>query len=177
MARHNPAELLTGGVVLAIAAGFMVFAVASTGKSFGRGGYDLHATFDHVDGLAPGGDVRIAGVKVGSISAISLDPKTYLANVVFSVQDGIELTDDSSATVSSDGLLGGKYLALATGGDEKILKPGGEITITQGLVNLESLISKYIFPSVGDKSGAGAKSGAGQSAAPSQTGGSLAPLK
>jgi len=182
MARHNPAELLTGAVVLAVAVGFMVFAVASTGKTFGQSGYSLHATFDHVDGLSPGGDVRIAGVKVGSISAISLDPKTYLANVVFSVQSGIELTDDSSATVSSDGLLGGKYLALATGGDEKILKPGGEITITQGSVNLEGLISKYIFPSVGDKGSAGATgakpgAAAGQGSAPAQSSGSLAPLK
>jgi phospholipid/cholesterol/gamma-HCH transport system substrate-binding protein len=169
MARHNPAELVTGAIVLAVAGTFMVFAVASTGKSFGGGGYDLHAVFDHVDGLSLGADVRIAGVKVGSVTTIALDPKTYLADVHFSVQNDIQLTDDSSATVASDGLLGGKYLALATGGDEKTLKPGGEITITQGSINLESLIGKYIFGSTGGKGGDAPK--------PSGSSGGLAPLK
>jgi phospholipid/cholesterol/gamma-HCH transport system substrate-binding protein len=69
------------------------------------------------------------------------------------VQDDVKLTDDSSATVSTDGLLGGKYLALATGGDDKFLKPGGTVTITQGSVNLEALIGKYIFGSTGNKGG------------------------
>jgi phospholipid/cholesterol/gamma-HCH transport system substrate-binding protein len=116
MANHNPAELATGAVVLAVAGGFLVFAVANTGRSFGHSGYSLHASFDHVDGLATGADVRIAGVKVGSVQAITLDPKTYEADVSFTVQDGFPLTTDSSATVATDGLLGGKYLALADGG-------------------------------------------------------------
>jgi phospholipid/cholesterol/gamma-HCH transport system substrate-binding protein len=88
-------------------------------------------------------------VKIGSVTGVKLDPKTYLAEVTLTVQDGIALTTDSSATVSTDGLLGGKYIALATGGEDKNLSDGGTITITQGSVNLESLISKYIFPSVG----------------------------
>ena len=167
MARHNPAELITGAVVLGVAALFGAFALANTGKSFGGGsGYDLHAKFDHVDGLSVGTDVRVAGVKVGSIQAISLDPKTYLANVVFSVQKDLQLSTDSSATVSTDGLLGGKYLALAPGGEEKMLQPGGEVTITQGSINLETLIGKYIFPSVGKSAGGDGKSSGG-----------LAPLK
>ncbi len=173
MARHNPAELVTGAVVLLVAGGFLVFAVASTGKSFAGGGYDLHASFDHVDGLSAGTDVRIAGVKVGSIQSITLDPKTFLADVVFTVQNGIKLTDDSSATVSTDGLLGGKYLALAPGGDDKILKPGGAITITQGSINLESLLGKYIFGTTGSKTASGG-SGAGK---PGGSGDGIAPLK
>jgi phospholipid/cholesterol/gamma-HCH transport system substrate-binding protein len=104
MARHNPAELITGAVVLAVAGVFLWFAVANTGQSFGATGYDLHASFDHVDGLSMGTDVRIAGVKIGSIRSIVLDPKTYLADVTFSVQKNIELTADSSATVATDGL-------------------------------------------------------------------------
>jgi phospholipid/cholesterol/gamma-HCH transport system substrate-binding protein len=172
MARHNPAELVTGALVLATAGLFLVFAVANTGKSFGASGYDLHAGFDHVDGLSIGTDVRIAGVKVGSIRAITLDPKTYQADVVFSVQKDIKLSDDTSATVSTDGLLGGKYLALATGGDDKMLKPGDAITITQGSINLETLLGKYIFGSTG-KSGGSAADGA----KPAASGGGLAPLK
>jgi phospholipid/cholesterol/gamma-HCH transport system substrate-binding protein len=151
MARHSVIEIVTGAAVLLVAGGFLVFAIANTGQKFGEGGYGLNAAFDHVDGLSPGADVRIAGVKIGSIQSITLNPKTYQADVSFSVQNGIVLSDDSSATVSTDGLLGGKFLSLATGGDDKILKPGGTITITQGSVNLESLIGKYIFGSTGGK--------------------------
>jgi phospholipid/cholesterol/gamma-HCH transport system substrate-binding protein len=153
MPRHSAIEIATGAVVLLVAGGFLVFAVANTGQKFGIDGYRLHAAFDHVDGLSVGADVRIAGVKIGSIQSIELNPKTYLADVNFTVQEDVKLTDDSSATVSTDGLLGGKYLALATGGDEKFLGPGGTITITQGSVNLEALIGKYIFGGTGGKSG------------------------
>jgi phospholipid/cholesterol/gamma-HCH transport system substrate-binding protein len=151
MPKHNPAEVAAGAAVLLVAGGFLAFALANTGRGLGGGGMALNAAFDHVDGLSPGAEVRIAGVKVGSIETITLDPKTYEADVTFTVQKGIKLTDDSSATVSTDGLLGGKYLAVATGGDEKILKSGDSITITQGSVNLEALIGKYIFGSTGSK--------------------------
>ncbi len=153
MARHSAAEVATGAAVLLVAGGFLVYALANTGQSFGRGGYALHASFDHVDGLAAGGDVRIAGVKVGSVTDIRLDPKTYQAKITFSVQPDVSLTTDSSATIASDGLLGGKYVDLATGGEDTTLKPGGTITITQGSVNLEALIGKYIFGSTGTSSG------------------------
>jgi len=168
MARHNPAELGVGAIVLLVAAGFLAYAVTNTGQGFGQGGYTLHAAFDHVDGISTGSDIRIAGVKIGSVTGITLDPKTYLADVTFTVQNGIKLTTDSSATVSTDGLLGAKYLAVATGGADQDLKNGGTITITQGSVNLEGLIGKYLFPSVG-----AAKSG--DSSKPSGDG--IAPLK
>jgi phospholipid/cholesterol/gamma-HCH transport system substrate-binding protein len=174
MARHNAAELASGAVVLAVAGGFLVFAVANTGKSFGDGGYALHASFDHVDGLALGADVRVAGVKVGSVEGIRLDPKNFLADVTFSVADGVKLSTDSSATVATDGLLGGKYLDVAPGGEEKMLAQGGTMTITQGSVNLESLLGKYIFGSTnkgGDAKGGDAKGG------DPKAGGSIAPLK
>ncbi len=173
MARHNPAELITGAVVLLLAGGFLAYAVTNTGQGLGEGGYVLHAAFDHVDGLSPGSDVRIAGVKVGSIQSIVLDPKTYLADVTFSVQNGVTLTTDSSATVSTEGLLGGKYLALATGGADTDLKNGGTITITQGSMNLEALIGKYIFGS-GPGGGGGNR---GSSSSGASNGGGLAPLK
>jgi phospholipid/cholesterol/gamma-HCH transport system substrate-binding protein len=183
MARHNPAELATGAVVLAVAGGFLVFAVANTGRSFGHNGYPLHASFDHVDGLSAGADVRIAGVKVGSVQAISLDTKTFEADVSFTVQDGVKLTTDSSATVATDGLLGGKYVAIADGGEDKIIPPGGAVTITQGSVNLEALLGKYIFggPGTGKSGGSaqgGANGGAGaKSAKGDNTGDGIAPLK
>jgi len=150
VARHSAIEIATGAAVLLVAGGFLVFAVANTGRKLGEAGYNLHATFDHVDGLSPGADVRIAGVKIGKVGSIALDPKSYQANVSFSVENDVQLTTDSSATISTDGLLGGKYLALATGGEEKMLKAGDTITITQGSVNLEALIGKYIFGSTKD---------------------------
>jgi phospholipid/cholesterol/gamma-HCH transport system substrate-binding protein len=158
MARHSPVEVLTGAAVLLVAAGFLVYAVANTGQVGTAGGYQLHAAFDHVDGLADGADVRIAGVKVGSVDGITLNTKTYEANVAFTVQNGIALSTDSSATISTDGLLGGKYLAIATGGEEQMLKPGGLITITQGSMNIEALIGKYIFGGPGGNSSAGSTS-------------------
>ncbi len=158
MARHSAIEIATGAAVLLVAGGFLVFAVANTGQHVGAG-YTLHAAFDHADGLGTGAEVRIAGVKVGSVQAIGLNTKTYQADIAFSVQRDVSLTTDSSATISTDGLLGGKYLALATGGDETTLKPGASITITQGSVNLEALLGKYIFGSTKDST---SKPAAGQ---------------
>ena len=130
MARHSALEIATGAAVLLVAGGFLVFAVANTGQHLAGAGYTLHADFDHADGLSAGAEVRVAGVKVGNVEAIQLNPKTYLADVAFSVQRDVQLSTDSSATISTDGLLGGKYLALATGGEDARLPPGGTITIT-----------------------------------------------
>ncbi len=144
MARRNPAELLTGAVVLLIAAGFLGYAVANTGTG-GTSGYVLHAAFDHIDGLGTGADVRLAGVKVGTVLGATIDPKTYLADLTLSVRGDVKLPTDTSAEITSDGLLGGKYLALAPGGTEKMLPAGGTITVTQGSVSLEQLLGKFIF--------------------------------
>lgn len=144
MARRNIGEVLAGAVVLLVAAGFLGYAVAHSGRS-SVSGYPLHATFDHIDGLNVGSDVRLAGVKVGSVLDARIDPKTYLANVTLSVRDGILLPKDTSAEVTSEGLLGGKFLDLTPGGDPTLLKPGQTISITQGSVSLEQLLGKFIF--------------------------------
>ena len=124
MAQRNAAELLAGAVVLAVALGFLGYAVANTGRSVG-GGYTLHARFDRIDGL----DDRLgrAGRRRQGRQrhAARLDPQTYQAVVDFSVAPDIKLPKDSSAVISSDGLLGGKYLALEPGGDSAMVRPGG----------------------------------------------------
>jgi phospholipid/cholesterol/gamma-HCH transport system substrate-binding protein len=152
MARRNVAEVLTGGVVLLATAGFLAYAVAHSGRSVSSG-YTLVAKFDHIDGLPAGSDVRMAGVKVGSVLTEEVDPKTYLAVVTLSVQNGLELPKDTSVAVTSDGLLGGKFLSLSPGGDTAMLQPGQTITITQSSISLEDLLGKFIF-SVTDLVGA-----------------------
>jgi phospholipid/cholesterol/gamma-HCH transport system substrate-binding protein len=144
MPRRSIAEVLTGAIVLLVAAGFLAYAIAHSGRTTASG-YTLYARFDHVDGLAVGADVRLAGVKVGSVTGATIDPKTYLATVSFTVRSGIELPKDTSASITSEGLLGGNYLSLSPGGDEVMLQPGQTITITQSAVNLEELLGKFIF--------------------------------
>jgi phospholipid/cholesterol/gamma-HCH transport system substrate-binding protein len=142
--KNNLIETVMGAVVLAIAAFFLVFAYSSSGLKNNYKSY-YTATFDRVDGLQPGSDVRLSGVKVGLISDITVEPRTFMARVTFSLQDDIRLPRDSSAEIVTDGLLGGKYLALVPGGDEEVLAPGSEIAYTQASVSLEAMIGQLIF--------------------------------
>lgn len=137
-------EFLTGLAVLATLVGLLAFALVGSGRR-GEDGYRLNARFSHIDGLNVGSDVRLAGVAIGQVVAEQVDPRTYQANVTFTVRNGIQLPTDSSAVVTSDSLLGGKYLALDPGGAEAILKPGSRIDLTQGSISLEQLLSKFIF--------------------------------
>lgn len=150
MAQRNLSELVAGAVVLAVAGGFLGYAVTHTGRA-ATTGYTLRAAFERADGLSAGSDVTVAGVKVGRIVSTDIDPKTYQALITFTVRDDVKLPTDSSAEVGSDGLLGGKVLALVPGGDDKMLANGGRIQITQSAVSLEQLLGKFIF-SVSDLS-------------------------
>ena len=141
---RNLLETLLGAVVLIVAVGFLAFAYNSS-QIEQTGGYQLIARFDKVDGLERGSDVRISGIKVGTVLDQILDPETYRAEVRFSVREDVRLPDDTSAAVVSNGLLGGKYLALVPGGDIEMLEPGDEVTLTQSAVNLEDLIGHMIF--------------------------------
>ena len=144
MASRGIAEVMTGAAVLLVAAGFLGFAVAHSGRTTGTG-YELTAKFDHIDGLNVGADVRLAGVKIGTVSNQRIDPATYLAVVTMNVAMGIEVPKDTSAEITSESLLGGKYLSLTPGADSVMLKPGQAITITQSAVSLEQLLGKFIF--------------------------------
>lgn len=138
-------EVLTGAVVLLVAAGFLFYAIVHSGRASVAGGYTLTARFDRIDGLPSGADVRVAGVKVGSVTDMRIDPQNFLAVVTLRVSDAIKLPRDSSARILSEGLLGGNYIALEPGGDEATLQPGGTISNTQSAMNLVDLIGKFIF--------------------------------
>jgi len=144
MHRRSITEVVIGAVVLLVAAGFLAYAIANSGRSTASG-YTLYARFDHIDGLGVGNDVRLAGVKIGSVSQERIDPQTFQAVVGFSVRDDIKLPKDTAAIITSESLLGGKYLSLQPGGDEAILQSGQMVTITQGSVSLEELLGKFIF--------------------------------
>jgi phospholipid/cholesterol/gamma-HCH transport system substrate-binding protein len=139
----SAAETVVGAVVLAVAGGFMLYAAQHTEFTTG-GAYEVTAVFRKADGLTTGGDVRISGVKVGSVRGVSLDPQSYEANVSLAITQGVQIPDDSSASVASDGLLGGAHVAIQPGGSEFMLEPGGEITITQGSVNIMDLIGRAV---------------------------------
>ena len=142
--RHDPVELLAGFLVLALLAGLITAAVIGNGRKSATG-YMLTAQFDHVDGLEVGSDVRMAGVTVGQVMAETVNPKDFQAVVTLSVRPDIRIPTDSSVVVTSDSLLGGKYLALAPGGADTMLAVGGRIVQTQGAISLEQLLSKFIF--------------------------------
>lgn len=142
--RHDPVELVAGLVMLALLAGLIVAAVIGNGRR-SQSGTILTAQFDHIDGLDVGSDVRMAGVTVGQVTAETVNPKDYQAVVTLTVRPDIRLPTDSSVVVTSDSLLGGKYLALAPGGADTMLPPGGRIVQTQGAISLEQLLSKFIF--------------------------------
>lgn len=144
------AETVVGAVVLAGAGVFLVYALGHTG-GFGRaaGGYELIARFGDVGSLASGADVRVAGVKVGSVSTIELDPRTYLARTHMVMQPEIKVPADSTVKITSDGLLGGQHVVIAPGGDLKLMKAGDEFQNAQGAVDLFGLIGQVIRPQGG----------------------------
>lgn len=151
---RNAIETIMGAVVLVVAAFFIVFAYSSADIAAVKG-YEVTAKFDRVDGVRQGTDVRMSGIKVGTVVAQKLEPDTYFAVLTLSVDNSVKLPADTSAKVASDGLLGNKYVALTPGADEKILAPGGEITHTQSAINLEDLVSRYIFSTPAKKDGKG----------------------
>ena len=143
-------ETLMGAVVLIVAVGFVIFAYQSSGVAT-VDGYRVSAKFDRIDGLSLGSDVKISGIKVGTVATQRLDPTTYLAEIELDLDNSITIPKDTTAEIVSDGLLGGKYLALVPGGDEEMLKDGGIIKYTQSSFSIESLIGKFMFSSGGDK--------------------------
>ncbi len=149
--RGHLVETVLGAVVLAVAAAFLVWAYGRSDVA-SPDGYVLRAVFDRADGLDPGADVRVAGIRVGTVLATRLDPETWQAVVEFSVREDIRLPVDSSAAIVSTGLLGRRYLAITPGAEEETLAPGEAITFTQPALNLEELIGRFVFggPGGGD---------------------------
>lgn len=141
---ENTVEVLVGGGVLAAAAAFVLYAGQVTGFSRETAGYELSASFRSVEGVTVGTDVRLAGVKVGTVTELRLNPETYFADAVFTVSRDVVLPDDSAALITQEGLLGGSFVELVPGGSPFDLEPGGEILDTQGAVSLITLLLRFV---------------------------------
>lgn len=114
----------------------------------GTEGYQVSARFNTVAGLRVGASVEMSGVPVGRVAAITLDAKRAQALVTLRLEQGLELSEDTIASIKTSGLIGDKYINLSSGGAEKNIAPGGEISETESAVDLESLIGKYAFGGV-----------------------------
>ena len=138
-------EVIIGAVVLAVALGFMVFLYQSTGLSVSNSRhYELKADFRSADGIHVGTDVRLAGVKVGTVSDLSLNVETYRAEAELAIENAVDIPEDSALTVSSEGLLGGNFIEIITGASYEYMQPGDEFLDTQGSVSLISLLLKFV---------------------------------
>lgn len=142
--QSNLVETLIGTIVVAVAALFLFYGYTSSGMR-SSAGYKVTAAFSGVDGLANGSDVRLSGIKIGTVVSQSLNPETYQAVVTLDLARDVKIPDDTSAKIASDGLLGGSYVSLTPGGSPDYLADGGEIMFTQGSVDLMGLIGQAVF--------------------------------
>jgi phospholipid/cholesterol/gamma-HCH transport system substrate-binding protein len=141
---RNLVETVMGAVVLLIAGFFLIFAYNSSNLR-PISGYEVKARFNSVEGLQEGGDVRIGGVKVGSVTGQSLDTKNFQAIVTMTLKPQVKLPTDSIASVTGDSLLGGKYIKIEPGSAKKIIPPGGEVKKTKDALVLEQVLGRMIF--------------------------------
>ena len=166
MSRKLP-EVLTGLAVIITAAVFLIYALTQA-QALGGSGYPLTAQFSNIGGLTVGADVKLGGVTVGHVTNEHLDPQTYAAIVTLQINNDVKVPADTSASISSDGLLGGSYVGLSPGGSDTMLKPGQSFSVTQSAVNIEDLLGKFIFSMGGGPSKSAASPGpaAGSGAGP-----------
>lgn len=152
MDRSGIFETLVGMIVIAVAAVFMVYAYGVSGKNIGGDHYRLEAVFGRVDGVSIGSEVRIAGLKVGSVTANNLNLQTYEANLYLAIESGIPIPEDSVAKIVSDGLLGSAHVSIEPGASEEMMREGDKITITQGSVDLLGLaVQAFTSQAAGSK--------------------------
>lgn len=135
-------ETILGAVVAVVAVAFFGFAASQAGQTRSGGGYELHARFQNVGGIAVGSDVRVSGVKVGVVRAVTLDAATYDARITMVIDSAVVVPEDSTARIATDGLLGGAFIAIEPTG-EAPLAAGGEIANTQPAVDFLTLLASF----------------------------------
>ncbi len=151
--QNNLVETLIGAVVVGVAIVFFLFAYRTADTRGFSSGYTLSARVNNITGVGVGTDVRISGIKIGSVSRLDLDPETFEAVLSLSIDSRYRLTEDTSLSIASESLLGGNFVTLQPGGDfESLLQDGDEIVLATGTVDLLSLIQQALF-GTGDSPG------------------------
>ena len=142
--KRNSFETILGAIVLIVAIGFLTF-TAKMGNFTSGEGYTIYADFTGIGGLQVGDDVQISGVNVGKVQSVTLQDDTYLARVGMKIENDVLVPDDTAALISSESLLGGRFMLLEPGASEDLLAEGGRIEYTQAPQNLEQLLGQFIF--------------------------------
>lgn len=150
--RESLFETLVGLAVVMIAGLFLVFSLSQRSDASTGDGYELIAKFDRADGLSPGTEVRIAGVKVGAVKSVVLDQKSYKAEVVLTIRKGIQVPEESAAQVQSDSLLGGSYVHIQISGMPDNMKPGSRFEYTRGSMDILGILLNAVG-GMGDTAG------------------------
>ena len=140
----NTFETALGAFVLIVAVIFLILSYRMSNVSSGSG-FTILAGFSGIGGLKAGDSVQISGVKIGTVSDVSLNTDTYLARVSMDIDDDIQIPDDTAALISSESLLGGRFMLLEPGASDTYLEDGGRIIYTQAPQNLEQLLGQFIF--------------------------------
>jgi len=144
--KNSSAEIAVGIFVIIgiLCVGYLTVKLGKM-EWFGSDLYPVVARFQSISGLKAGANVEMAGVEIGKVESIKLDPDRQVAVVTMRIKKGVELTEDVIASVKTSGMIGDKYIKLSPGGSDEILKPGDMIGETESAVDLEELISKYVF--------------------------------
>lgn len=141
---ENTTEVMVGAAVVAVAISFATYMVQSAGLSWQTDSYPLTASFRSLEGVAVGSDVKLAGVKVGTVTDIVLSPETYRAQATVAIDTAVQIPDDSAIVVASEGLLGGNYVEISPGASPFFYAAGDEVLDTQGAVSLITLLLRYV---------------------------------
>lgn len=142
---ESPAEVAVGALTLVVAGGFFAYAAQTTGwGGSAADSYPLTASFRSAQGVGPGTDVRLAGVRIGTVTGLELDRETYRADMTFAIDPTVDIPEDSAVAVASEGLLGGSFVEIVPGDSPFALEPGSEIVDTQGALSLLGLLSQVI---------------------------------
>jgi len=141
---ENKSEVLVGGVVVGIAVAFAIYVMQVSGISTAPSSYKIHASFRSAEGVTVGTDVRLSGVKIGTVTELSLDSQTYKAQSTMAINQNVLIPDDSAMTVASEGFLGGTYVEVVPGASFDYLVAGDEIVDTQGSINLIQLMMRFV---------------------------------
>ena len=140
--KTNVLEVVIGAVVIVAASFFLYFAYVTSGEKI-KDGYTLTAKFEDVSGLTEGADVKINGIKVGIVKSLKLD-EDYSAKVELTIKNEYKIPEDSSLAISTDGIMGNKFISISTGYSDKYLEQDSEVEDTKSSLNLEKIVDKVI---------------------------------